>query len=208
MHICPTTGGYVNQTFNMAPYAGQTVRIEFLVHQDGFGDDTSMYVDDVQLLTACGTGTPARPTAAGIQAADGHAHRGRSRPATATSTACAPQAAGWSAGPILPTVLVRSVGVYFPANGKFYSVGGRTSDAAGSDFQHVLEYTPGNPGTWVQKGVTLPDNNMNNMACGALTVGGTPRIYCVGGSAPPAPPPPPRLRLRPRRRHRHHPQRR
>jgi len=29
----------------------------------------------------------------------------------------------------------------------------------------------------------LPDNTMNNMACGVLTLGGTPEIYCVGGSA-------------------------
>ena len=32
-------------------------------------------------------------------------------------------------------------------------------------------------------GVTLPDNQMNNMACGVLTVSGTSYIYCVGGSA-------------------------
>src|SRR5205085_2003587 len=30
----------------------------FLVHQDGFGDDTYMYVDDVAVLTACATPTP------------------------------------------------------------------------------------------------------------------------------------------------------
>jgi N-acetylneuraminic acid mutarotase len=30
---------------------------------------------------------------------------------------------------------------------------------------------------------TFPDNQMNNMACGVLTVSGTPLIYCVGGSA-------------------------
>ena len=30
---------------------------------------------------------------------------------------------------------------------------------------------------------TFPDNQMNNMACGVLTVSGTPHIYCVGGSA-------------------------
>jgi Kelch motif len=30
--------------------------------------------------------------------------------------------------------------------------------------------------------VTLPDNTMNNMACGVLTVSGTPQIYCVGGN--------------------------
>jgi len=44
--------------------------------------------------------------------------------------------------------------VYFPADGNFYSMGGRTSDLVGSDFQHVLA-TPR-----VQQldpdGVTLP----------------------------------------------------
>src|SRR5215831_12251858 len=88
----------------------------------------------------------------------------------------------WSAGPSMPTVLVRAVGVYFSADGNFYSVGGRTSDLAGSDFQHVLRYSPGT-NSWTQMGVTLPDNFMNNMACGVLTVSGTPYIYCVGGSA-------------------------
>src|SRR5262245_16193715 len=87
----------------------------------------------------------------------------------------------WSAGPSMPTVLVRAVGVFFPADGNFYSVGGRTSDAAGSDFQHVLRYSPGS-NSWTQTGVTLPDNFMNYMACGVLTVSGTPQIYCVGGS--------------------------
>ena len=47
---------------------------------------------------------------------------------------------GWSAGPNMPTVLVRAVGVYFQPNGNFYTVGGRTADTAGSDFQHVLQY--------------------------------------------------------------------
>jgi hypothetical protein len=95
------------------------------------------------------------------------------------ATTCTPS---WSAGPNLPTVLVRGVGVYFPADGNFYSVGGRTADTAGSDFQHVLRYTP-STNTWTQMPSTLPDNTMNNMACGVLTVSGTPYIYCVGGSA-------------------------
>jgi plastocyanin len=96
------------------------------------------------------------------------------------SGGCAPS--GWSAGPNLPTVLVRSVGVWFPADGNFYTMGGRTADTAGSDFQHVLRYSPSS-NTWTQMGVTLPDNTMNNMACGVLSVSGTPSIYCVGGSA-------------------------
>src|SRR5262249_27272697 len=86
------------------------------------------------------------------------------------SGGCAPS--GWSAGPNLPTpptALIRAVGVWFPADGNFYTMGGRTSDAAGSDFQHVLRYTPSS-NSWTQTGVTLPDNQMNNMACGVLAV--------------------------------------
>src|SRR5205814_6384183 len=41
----------------------------------------------------------------------------------------------WSAGPNLPTALIRAVGVYFPADGNFYLLGGRTADTVGSDFQ-------------------------------------------------------------------------
>jgi hypothetical protein len=77
---------------------------------------------------------------------------------------------------------VRLVGVYFPANGKFYAMGGRSSDSAGSDFTNPFEYDPGT-NTWTTKAATYPDNQVNNMACGVLTDAGTPYIYCVGGSA-------------------------
>jgi hypothetical protein len=164
MHVCDNTQTWTHVTQDLSAYAGQTVRIKFLVHQDGFGDVTNMYVDDVSISGQCGspgpTNTPSGPTA---------------------TPTCSPSGAGWSAGPDLPTTLVRAVGVYFPADGMFYSVGGRTSDNAGSDFQHVLQYNP-STNTWTQKGVTLPDTNMNNMACGVLTVSGTAQIYCVGGS--------------------------
>jgi hypothetical protein len=60
-HACNRDLTWESQTFDMTPYAGQTVRIEFLVHQDGFGDDTYMYVDDVTLGGACPTGTPTVP---------------------------------------------------------------------------------------------------------------------------------------------------
>jgi hypothetical protein len=52
-HQCLNGQTWINKTVDMTPYAGQTVRIKFLVHQDGFGDDTGMYVDDVQLLIPC-----------------------------------------------------------------------------------------------------------------------------------------------------------
>jgi hypothetical protein len=47
MHLCDNTQAWTNMTFNLAPYAGQTVRVKFLVHEDGALDSTGMYVDDV-----------------------------------------------------------------------------------------------------------------------------------------------------------------
>jgi Kelch motif len=88
----------------------------------------------------------------------------------------------WSAGASLPSVGIRIVGVFFPANGKFYGMGGRSSDSAGSDFMHPFEYDPGT-NTWTTKSATYPDNQVNNMACGVLNDAGTDYIYCVGGSA-------------------------
>jgi N-acetylneuraminic acid mutarotase len=88
----------------------------------------------------------------------------------------------WAAGANLPGPLVRAVGVFFPTNGFFYAIGGRSADTAGSDSVHPFEYNPGT-NTWTTKASSFPDNQMNNMACGVLTVGGTPQIYCVGGSA-------------------------
>lgn len=94
---------------------------------------------------------------------------------------CSPPS--WNAGVDLPSVGVRSVGVYFPPNGKFYAMGGRSSDSAGSDFTHPFEYDP-NTNTWTTKAATYPDNQVNNMACGAITgLVTTPYIYCIGGSA-------------------------
>ena len=89
----------------------------------------------------------------------------------------------WSAGPAFPAAaVVRAVGNYFPANGRFYAMGGRSVDTAGGDFTHPAEFDPAS-NTWTTKAGTYPDNQVNNMACGVLTVGGTPQIYCVGGSA-------------------------
>ena len=79
----------------------------------------------------------------------------------------------------MPGVIVRAVGNYFPDNGKFYAMGGRSADTAGSDYTHPFEYDPGS-NSWTTKSATYPDNQVNNMACGVLTAAGTPLIYCVG----------------------------
>ncbi len=66
-HQALNTQAWVNTTVDMTPYAGQTVRVKFLVHEDGFDDLTGMYVDDVVLLEPCQvTGiTPTSGPAAG-----------------------------------------------------------------------------------------------------------------------------------------------
>jgi len=63
-HQCLDTEAWVNETVNMTPFAGQTVRVEFLAHEDGFGDLTGMFVDDAQLLVPCETPTPSPTTTA------------------------------------------------------------------------------------------------------------------------------------------------
>jgi N-acetylneuraminic acid mutarotase len=91
-------------------------------------------------------------------------------------------ATGWSNAPDLPTELARATGVYFPANGRFYAMGGRMSDAPGTDMTTPYEYNP-KTNTWAYKTAPFPDNQVSNMACGVLTVGHTPYIYCIGGTA-------------------------
>src|SRR6266496_6150108 len=78
----------------------------------------------------------------------------------------------WSPGPSLPSVGTRMVGVFFPGNGKFYAMGGRSSDLPGSEFTHPFEYDPGS-NSWTIKSATYSDTHTNNMACGVLTDAGT-----------------------------------
>lgn len=90
-------------------------------------------------------------------------------------------APNWSTAPDLPTSLIRSTGVYFPANGRFYAMGGRASDAFGSEMTTPYEYNP-KTNSWTFKTAPFPDNQVCNMACGVLSVGRTPYIYCVSGT--------------------------
>src|SRR6266436_6280006 len=127
-------------------------------------------------------------------------------PGGATPTPTPTPTCSWLTGQDLPSVGTRLVGVFFSGNfnhsrtpsptgfagvqgatppppaGKFYAMGGRSSDNAGSDFMHPFEYTP-ILNSWTTKSATYPDNQVNNMACGALSVNGADYIYCVGGSA-------------------------
>ena len=90
-----------------------------------------------------------------------------------------PAACSWAAGPDLPSAGTRLVGVFFPANGKFYAMGGR--DVNNVEFTNPFEYDPGS-NSWTTKSATYPDAFTNNMACGVLNDSGTDYIYCAGGS--------------------------
>jgi CSLREA domain-containing protein len=99
-------------------------------------------------------------------------------PTLVPTPTCTPD---WSPDADLPSTGVGLAGVYFQANGKFYGMGGRSSDAAGNEFTHPFEYDP-NTNSCTTKSATYPDTHVNNMACGVLANAGTPYIYCVGGS--------------------------
>jgi hypothetical protein len=92
-----------------------------------------------------------------------------------------PSGCTWSFGPDMPSPDVRSVGVFFPDNGKFYAMGGRAFDGGGGEFTNPFEYDPAT-NSWTTKSAVYPDNQINNMACGVLNDSGTNYIYCVGGS--------------------------
>ena len=100
---------------------------------------------------------------------------------TPTPTAT-PSSCSWAGAPDLPSPDTRSVGVFFPANGKFYVMGGR--DANNVELPNPFEFDPVTH-TWTTKSAMYPDGASlftNNMACGVLNDSGTDFIYCAGGS--------------------------
>ncbi len=51
MKICSNSRAWTQKTFDLTPYKGQTIRIYFNDHQDGYGDLTYFYLDDVSVTT-------------------------------------------------------------------------------------------------------------------------------------------------------------
>jgi hypothetical protein len=98
---------------------------------------------------------------------------------TATPTPT-PISCSWSAGPDLPFAGTRFGGAFFPANGKFYAMGGR--DVNNVEFIHPFEYDPVS-NSWTTKAASYPDNFVSNIECAVANDSGTDYIYCVGGSS-------------------------
>jgi plastocyanin len=89
----------------------------------------------------------------------------------------------WAAGPDLPGAAaaggIRFGGVFFPANGKFYAMGGR--DVNNVEFTNPFEYDPVS-NSWTTKAASYPDSLVSNTECAVANDSGTDYIYCVGGS--------------------------
>ena len=138
---------------NRAGHAQGTLPDGRVLVADGF-NTASTTVSTVELLTTpCPSPTPtATPTATATATftptptATATFTPTPTATATATSTgtpsatptgtpSCTP---GWSAGAPLPTPGVRSVGVYFPANGRFYAMGGRSCRYSGQRFHQSI----------------------------------------------------------------------
>jgi N-acetylneuraminic acid mutarotase len=99
---------------------------------------------------------------------------------TPTPTAT-PSSCSWGAGADLPQPGIRFGGVFFPANGKFYAMGGRDLQTGGTEFTHPFEYDPV-ANSWTTKAATYPDPFVSNTECAVANDSGTDYIYCVGGS--------------------------
>ncbi len=94
-----------------------------------------------------------------------------------------PDAGSWTSKAAFPlTGVVRSWASFFPDNGNFYVMGGRESDAAGSDIQNPRFYSTVS-NSWTTSAAAFGDLQVNNMAGGVLDFGGTDYIVVVGGSA-------------------------
>ena len=99
------------------------------------------------------------------------------------SGTCTPPGDTWEArADFADTAVVRAWGSFFPADGKFYVMGGRPDDTVGDDFTNIHIYDPATD-TWTASNATFADNQTNNMVGGVLDFAGTPLIVVVGGSA-------------------------
>ena len=78
----------------------------------------------------------------------------------------------WGTGADLPVAGIRFSGVFFPANGKFYAMGGRDLQTGGTEFTNPFEYDPvGN--SWTTKAASYPDPFVSNIECAVANDSGT-----------------------------------
>jgi hypothetical protein len=170
-----TTGGHTGVAINA--YLG-------FVNTLPIGDWGKLIVNAVRWLGGgSGCGTPTHTATPGAATAT-PTHTSTPGAPTATAT-CSPSAAGWSsiASIIASPGLTRAGGTYFPANGKIYVIGGRTTDSPDQGSQTIYSYNPASD-TWATAATALTDTKVSNLVVALLTGPSGPRIYAVGGSYP------------------------
>jgi N-acetylneuraminic acid mutarotase len=127
------------------------------------------------------TGTTYAATASGNYAVRATDSNGCSSTSWVTTVIVRTTGSGaWNAGASFPTPVIRGSGVWFPPNGRFYVLGGRSADGSGNELHTPFEYDP-SANTWT----ALPGDVgyfVNNMAAGFLMGPNGPAIYLVGGS--------------------------
>lgn len=94
---------------------------------------------------------------------------------------CTPPGA-WTVRADFPSPVVRAWGQFFPDDGNFYVMGGRSVDTAGGDLTNVSAFDPVLD-SWATLNGSYADGQVNNMVGGVLDFGGTSYIVTVGGSA-------------------------
>jgi len=98
MKIDTNTQAWTNKTFDLTPYAGQTISLWFNVHGDGYGDLTYMYLDDVSLTNSSPAFTIAATPATGTAAQGASASYTVNTTQTGTAGNVALSATGLPAG--------------------------------------------------------------------------------------------------------------
>ena len=87
---------------------------------------------------------------------------------TPTPTATPPASCSWAAGPDMPSAGTRLAGVFFPANGKFYAMGGRSPiQQAASSLIRLNTILVTN--SWTTKSATYPDTHVTTWPAVCLT---------------------------------------
>ncbi len=162
-HQCANGNTWIQQTVDMTPYAGQTVRIKFLVHQDGFGDDTAMYVDDVSLPGGCGGASPT-PTATGTPSA------------TPTCTAGGTPGPWTQAAP----VAIDHYGGFMDSDSTFAYEGGGYSFSVGGTINQFGKFNPAT-NTWTP---LAPVPDLTNAEASGVYAPNVNKLFVFGGDSP------------------------
>jgi hypothetical protein len=76
---------WIDRTYDLSDFAGETVRLYFIVSNDGIGGNISMYVDDVSVLACRVKAQPQNSLAAAVPTAQPAANANVAQPLVATN---------------------------------------------------------------------------------------------------------------------------